>query len=86
MFSLLDGFVRYLLKKDEIRILVLGIDGAGKTTLVEKIKVLYSGARGLSPEKIRPTVGLNVGRIDLAGSKVLSGVFFLSFFLRGVPG
>ena len=44
-------------------ILILGLDAAGKTTLLEKIKQLH-GIPGLEWDKILPTVGLNVGRIE----------------------
>ena len=39
MFSLLYGLWEYLLRKDELRLLILGLDKAGKTTLLEKFKV-----------------------------------------------
>lgn len=70
MFSLVYGFIDYLFQKDELRVLVLGVDGAGKTSLLERLKSIYTGTPGLTPDKIRPTVGLNVGRIESASSKV----------------
>lgn len=42
----------------------MGLDNAGKTTLLENIKTQY-GAKGLSPEQIGPTVGQNVGRVKV---------------------
>ena len=39
MFSLLYGLWEYLVRKDELRLLILGLDKAGKTTLLEKLKV-----------------------------------------------
>ncbi|GMH43070.1 hypothetical protein BSKO_10992 [Bryopsis sp. KO-2023] len=71
MFSLIYGLIDYIFRKDELRILILGIDGAGKTTLLERLKSTYSGAVGLPPDKIRPTVGLNVGRVEALSSKVI---------------
>lgn len=68
MFSLLYGFWEYIFRKEEFRILVVGIDKAGKTTLLEKLKSLYSGLPGLDPDKILPTVGLNVGRVEAHNS------------------
>ena len=35
----------------------------GKTTLLERLKTNYTGFPGLEPEKVLPTVGLNVGRL-----------------------
>ena len=31
MYTLLSGFVRYLLQKEEYSVLILGLDNAGKT-------------------------------------------------------
>ena len=39
MFSLLYGLWEYLVRKEELRLLILGLDKAGKTTLLEKLKV-----------------------------------------------
>jgi small GTP-binding protein len=63
MFSLLHGCLEHILRKEELHILILGLDKAGKTTLLEKIKELH-GLPGLEWDKILPTVGLNVGRIE----------------------
>lgn len=71
MFSLMYGLWEYMSRKDEISILVIGLDGAGKTTVLEKVKGLYSDLPGMDPEKILPTVGLNVGKIDFSSSTKL---------------
>ena len=39
MFSLLYGLWEYVWRKEELRILILGLDKAGKTSLLEKLKV-----------------------------------------------
>ncbi len=39
MFSLLYGLWEYVFRKEELRVLILGLDKAGKTTLLEKLKV-----------------------------------------------
>ena len=39
MFSLLYGLWEYMFRKEELRILITGLDKSGKTTLLEKIKV-----------------------------------------------
>jgi ADP-ribosylation factor related protein 1 len=51
--------------------LILGIDKAGKTTLLEKIKTIYTEFEGLPPDKILPTVGLNIGRAEAFNSKLV---------------
>ncbi|KAK1354685.1 hypothetical protein POM88_047941 [Heracleum sosnowskyi] len=62
MFSLFYGFWKYMFSKTEFHVLILGIDKAGKTTLLEKLKSQYSNVEGLPPDRIVPTVGLNIGR------------------------
>lgn len=59
------------MRKDEFHILILGIDKAGKTNVLERMKTLYTDALGLEPAKILPTVGLNVGRLEASGSKLV---------------
>ena len=39
MFSLLYGLWEYVFRKEELRVLIIGLDKSGKTTLLEKIKV-----------------------------------------------
>jgi ADP-ribosylation factor related protein 1 len=63
MFGLLHGCLEHVLRKEELHILILGLDAAGKTTLLEKVKQMH-GIPGLEWDKILPTVGLNVGRIE----------------------
>jgi thymidylate kinase len=41
--------------------LIIGIDSAGKTTLLENIKRNY-GAGGLPASKITPTIGMNLAK------------------------
>eukprot|EP00249_Psilotum_nudum_P031928 c4692_g1_i1 orf=180-791(+) len=71
MFSLLYGLWKYLFSKAEFHVLILGIDKAGKTTLLEKLKTLYSEFDGLPPDRIVPTVGLNIGRAEAFKSKLI---------------
>ncbi|XVF53630.1 hypothetical protein PTKIN_Ptkin05aG0114100 [Pterospermum kingtungense] len=69
MFSLFYGLWKYIFSKTEFHVLILGIDKAGKTTLLEKLKSVYSNLEGLPPDRIVPTVGLNIGRIEVSNSK-----------------
>ncbi|RZB82060.1 ADP-ribosylation factor-related protein 1 isoform C [Glycine soja] len=71
MFSLFYGLWKYLFSKMELHVLILGIDKAGKTTLLEKMKSVYSNIEGIPPDRIIPTVGLNIGRIEVANSKLV---------------
>jgi len=52
-------------------VLILGIDNSGKTTLLEKIKAEYTEDDGLPPDKILPTVGLNIGRVEANNVKLV---------------
>ncbi|CBI33044.3 unnamed protein product, partial [Vitis vinifera] len=71
MFSLFYGLWKYLFSKAEFHVLILGINKAGKTTLLEKLKALYSNLEGLPPDRILPTVGLNIGRVELSNTKLV---------------
>jgi ADP-ribosylation factor related protein 1 len=71
MFSLVYGFFEYLLRKDEHHFLLLGIDKAGKTNILEKLKSVFLRHPGLEPDKILPTVGLNVGRFEAFGAQLI---------------
>ncbi|RWR89283.1 Small GTPase superfamily [Cinnamomum micranthum f. kanehirae] len=71
MFSLFYGLWEYVFSKTEFHVLILGIDKAGKTTLLEKLKTLYSNLQGLPPDRIVPTVGLNIGRVEASKTKLV---------------
>ena len=71
MFSLFYGFIQWLFSKTEVQILIIGLDYAGKTTLLEQMKGLYSSTAGIPLDKIPPTVGLNIGRMDVGGCRVI---------------
>ncbi|KAF8728888.1 hypothetical protein HU200_018183 [Digitaria exilis] len=71
MFSLFYGLWKYVFTKDEFRVLILGVDKAGKTTLLEKLKSIYLKGEGLPPDRVVPTVGLNIGRIEDANAKLV---------------
>eukprot|EP00892_Ulva_mutabilis_P012699 jgi/Ulvmu1/9801/UM056_0041.1 len=70
MFGLIHGCLEHALRKEELHILILGLDKAGKTTLLEKMKEMH-GLPGLEWDKILPTVGLNVGRIEAHNSLLI---------------
>ncbi|KAG8468651.1 hypothetical protein KFE25_013734 [Diacronema lutheri] len=71
MFSLIAGLFEYLFKKAEFQVLILGVDHAGKTTALEQMKGLFQKIEPLAPEKIPPTVGLNIGRMEVGRVKLI---------------
>lgn len=50
------------------RFLIVGLDNAGKTSTLEAIKQTYTGERALPPNRIIPTVGLNIAKINTRGA------------------
>lgn len=48
-----------------------GVDHAGKTTVLEHMKALFQHIEPLAPEKIPPTVGLNIGRMEVGRVKLI---------------
>mmetsp|Transcript_17826 Transcript_17826/g.21649 ORF Transcript_17826/g.21649 Transcript_17826/m.21649 type:complete len:245 (+) Transcript_17826:207-941(+) len=71
MFSLLAGFFKWLFSKTEVQILILGLDHAGKTTLLEQMKGFFQRIDGIPLDRIPPTVGLNIGRMDINNCRVI---------------
>jgi len=68
---LISGFWQYFFTKPRLNILIVGLDYAGKTTLLEKIKGKYGHLPSIPPEKIPPTVGMNLARIHHRGSAMI---------------
>ncbi|KAJ6078299.1 hypothetical protein PENARI_c038G05457 [Penicillium arizonense] len=69
MYHLAKSLYLYATSKEEYSVLLLGLDNAGKTTLLSQIKALYQprsdGAPAPNPGKTVPTVGQNVSTIPL---------------------
>ncbi|KAI8971738.1 ADP-ribosylation factor family-domain-containing protein [Mycotypha africana] len=70
MYTLLSGLYKHLTRKEEYYVLIIGLDNAGKTTLLERIKSIFMGIAGLAPDRIAPTVGLNIAKVDIKSVKV----------------
>ncbi|XP_071964468.1 ADP-ribosylation factor-related protein 1-like isoform X2 [Antedon mediterranea] len=65
MFALLSGLWKFMFRKDEYYILILGLDNAGKTTYLEQSQMQFDKHyKGGQLDKITTTVGLNIGKID----------------------
>ena len=69
MFGLISGFWKDLTQKPEFKILLLGLEGSGKTTILNQIK-RGQGLNSQPNEKIRPTMGLNLSRFDYSNYSI----------------
>jgi ADP-ribosylation factor related protein 1 len=72
MFSLLSGCFEFMTHKEEMHLLIVGLDRSGKTTLLERLKGAYTDSAGLEPERILPTVGLNIARFQVGPVPVVA--------------
>eukprot|EP00043_Microstomoeca_roanoka_P001821 m.34827 g.34827 ORF g.34827 m.34827 type:complete len:198 (-) comp11066_c0_seq1:105-698(-) len=63
MFTLLSGLWQRWQQRYEYYVLIIGLDRAGKTTFLEKVKEVYVAGYPQGGKKIVPTVGLNVAKI-----------------------
>ncbi|GAB5356424.1 hypothetical protein AAMO2058_000288600 [Amorphochlora amoebiformis] len=76
MYSLLSGLYRYMTEKVQYQVLVLGLDYAGKTTLKEQCQRIFGdknklGTPSIIQERMTPTVGLNIGKLEIGNTKLL---------------
>ena len=71
MFSLLSGFWHYFFSKPNLHVLIIGLDHAGKTTILEAVKTKFGKMHGIPPEKIPPTVGMNLAKINHRGNQLI---------------
>jgi GTPase SAR1 family protein len=72
MFSLLEYVFDSLTPRRRAeKVLFLGLDGAGKTTLIEALKVSNSERSSPKLSANQPTVGLNVSHTEIRGKSVI---------------
>ena len=70
MYSLLSGLYQWCTQKTEYKVLILGLDGAGKTSFLERVKEL-EGLKSMRMDRIPPTVGLNLARVEKRRAKFI---------------
>ncbi|EEC42545.1 predicted protein, partial [Phaeodactylum tricornutum CCAP 1055/1] len=66
MFSLLTGVYNSYLASPQLNIVLVGASGTGKTTTLERLKAKH---KMLPLHRIRPTIGTNVGKVEIGGAK-----------------
>ncbi|KAI5805620.1 ADP-ribosylation factor family-domain-containing protein [Peziza echinospora] len=71
MYHLAKGLYLYATSKEEYSILLLGLDNAGKTTLLSQIKSLYLPHHPHPPSTTLPTIGQNTSTIPYTPTTVL---------------
>lgn len=71
MFGLLTGLYKRCTQKPELRVAILGLDNAGKTTLLHQLKSLLNSTRQFPLDSIPPTIGLNIGRASFGRVNIL---------------
>ena len=84
MYSLCSGFYQWYNQKTAYKMVILGLDKAGKTSFLELVKQ-SEGQKFMRQDKIPPTVGLNLAKIekrrslfnfmDLGGQPVLRKIW-----------
>jgi GTPase SAR1 family protein len=79
----------YNTQTDRRRVVILGIQGAGKTSALERVKDAFSAdVKGLLPEQIIPTVGMNIANLSAGNAKLPVDMTFWdlggAFGLRGI--
>lgn len=60
-----------MFSKAQYNVLILGLDDAGKTTFLEQLRSIYSGTPSPQEMNIPPTVGLNIGKMDVNRAKIV---------------
>jgi len=69
---LVHGLYKSYTERPVRKVILLGVENAGKSTLLEGCKAQFGATeRVLEPKSIQPTVGLNVGKIFVGGVAVL---------------
>lgn len=76
MYSLLHGFYQELTYVPEHNLALLGVESAGKTSILEWLKHYFTSQtppadRPARLDKMTPTVGLNVAKLKVAGERLL---------------
>ncbi|KAJ1445263.1 ADP-ribosylation factor-related protein 1-like protein [Pelagophyceae sp. CCMP2097] len=71
-FSLIGAFKESCFKRPELNLLCLGLDGAGKTAAFERTKQSFArrNTTAVPFDKIAPTLGLNIAKLDILGCRV----------------
>jgi len=60
-------------RRPEVNVVVTGLDGAGKTATVERLKAQFGAQKkSMVPlDKLKTTMGMNLAKLDLCGCRVM---------------
>ncbi|KAK8794642.1 hypothetical protein WA158_001623 [Blastocystis sp. Blastoise] len=71
MFSLISGACKWFMQKQDVCLLIVGLDNSGKTTFLEQTKGIFTKNSTRQLSRIPPTIGLNVATMDVDGFHVI---------------
>eukprot|EP00918_Siedleckia_nematoides_P011462 GHVU01025207.1.p1 GENE.GHVU01025207.1~~GHVU01025207.1.p1 ORF type:complete len:226 (+),score=26.62 GHVU01025207.1:503-1180(+) len=67
MFSLVSGLWEWVSQRAEVKVLILGVDNAGKTHFLEDVKQAFNG-KSIPRDRITPTCGFNTSEVAVGRS------------------
>lgn len=70
MLSLIAAMSEACFRRPELNVVVVGLDNAGKTAVVDRLKLAFGPSRKVGKLDTKPTMGMNFAKLDIAGCRV----------------